>query len=88
MSNSQVLEIQQGVWIDERWLQSAGLGPRIQVVVQAGEIRIVPALGETEQPQSAELGWNVFRALGKNARPGKLPNAAAEHDRYLYSRGK
>ncbi len=40
MSISQVLEIQQGIWIAEHWLESAGLGPRIRVVAQTGEIRI------------------------------------------------
>ncbi len=88
MSNSQIMEIQQGIWIDEHWLQSAGLGARIQVIVHTGEIRILSASDEMVESSSAEIGWNFFRNLGKNARPGKLRDASIQHDRYLYGKEK
>jgi hypothetical protein len=53
--------------------------------VQAGEIRIVTA--NTPAPAiSSEKGWKVFRSLGKDARRGNLPDAALQHDRYLYGK--
>lgn len=82
MSNHQVLEIQQGIWIDEQWIRQAGLGGPLQVVVQPGEIRIKAV--EVVEPESLESGWSVFRTLGQDAPPGQLPNAAVEHDRILY----
>ncbi len=86
MSATQTLEVQQGIWIDEQWLQSAGLGSRLQVTVQAGEIRIAAAPAKIEQPISSAMAWSVFRSLGKNAKAGKLKNASVEHDRYLYGK--
>lgn len=88
MPEQQVLEVQQGIWIDERWLREAGLGSRLQVVVQPGEIRILAGPTEVEQQEPSEQGWEVFRSLGRDAQPGQLQNAAAEHDRYLYGKGQ
>jgi hypothetical protein len=86
MTKQQVLEVQEGIWIDKQWLHSAGLGSRLQVVVQPGEIRLRAAPTEGEPPEPSEAGWRVFRALGQDAPPGRLPNAAVEHDRYLYGK--
>jgi len=80
-----VLEIKQGIWIDEQWIRNAGLGTRLQIVVQRGEIRILAVRDEAERPESL-TGWEIFRSLGHDAQPGRLPNAAAEHDRYLYGK--
>ena len=80
----QILEVRQGVWIDQRWIRNAVLGDHLQVVVQPGEIRILTAPPETQPPEPSERGWDIFRALGQEDQPGRLPNAAAEHDRYLY----
>ena len=88
MLETQTLEVQQGIWIDEQWLKSAGLGTHLQVTVQSGEIRIASAPVKNPQPISSASAWNIFRALGKNAKVGKLPNAALEHDRYLYGKVK
>ena len=41
-----LLEIQQGIWIDEQLLRRAGVGAQCQVVVQPGEIRNHPACRE------------------------------------------
>lgn len=79
------LEIQEGIWIREEWIRGAGLGRDLQVIVQPGEIRIVPFRGERETVGSAK-GWEVFRKLGNDAQPGQLPEASVEHDRYLYGK--
>ncbi|OIN96805.1 MAG: hypothetical protein AUJ21_01300 [Anaerolineae bacterium CG1_02_58_13] len=86
MSEARVLEIQQGIWIEEKWLQNAGLGQRLQVVVKPGEIRILSLPAETDVPGSAADGWTIFRSLGQDASRGRLSNAAVEHDRYLYGK--
>lgn len=86
MSNTKMLKVQQGIWIDEQWLQSAGLGSSLKVVVKSGEIRIVAAPTEPKSKSSSEKGWKVFRSLGKNASVGKLKNAGVEHDKYLYGK--
>jgi hypothetical protein len=84
-----MLDVQQGVWIDEQWLQKAGLGKHLQIVVQPGVVQILPGPTKPEamltEPQEAlALGWEIFRTLGNDAQPGRLPNAAVDHDRYLY----
>lgn len=43
MEQTMVLEAQKGLWIEERFLRQAHLGERLQVVVEEGEIRILPA---------------------------------------------
>lgn len=88
MSDTQTLEVQHGIWIGEQWLKSAGLGTRLQVTVQAGEIRIASASAKIVPSTSSAMAWSIFRSLGKNAKAGKLQNAAVEHDRYLYGKGK
>jgi len=42
MGKAIVLEAQKGLWIEERLLQQAQLGERLQVVVEEREIRILP----------------------------------------------
>ena len=86
MSVTQTLEVQQGIWIDEQWLQTAGLGSHLQVTVQSGEIRIAAAPVKIAPPISSTTAWSAFRSLGKDAKVGKLQNAAVEHDRYLYGK--
>jgi hypothetical protein len=86
MQKKQTLNVSQGVWIDERWLHKAGLGPRLQVEMRAGEIRIQAASDTTEEVKPSEKGWDTFRTLGDNAVVGCLKNAAQNHDRYLYGK--
>jgi hypothetical protein len=81
----ELLEVQQGIWIDEVWIRNAGLGHRLQVIVKPGEIRILSGEPE-EETQSSTAGWDVYRALGNDAPAGRLPNAAIDHDRYLYGK--
>lgn len=86
MAHPELIAVQQGVWIHERWLRDAGLGQRLQVEVQPGEIRIRPAPQEAMPEAPSEAAWEVFRSLGRDAKPGRLKEAAAEHDRYLYGK--
>ncbi len=83
----EVLEVKQGVWIDETLIKLAGLGTRLRVLTQPGEIRIVQA--QEERPaqliENADA-WAIFQELGQTAPRGKLANAAEDHDRYLYGR--
>jgi hypothetical protein len=86
MSDGKVLEVQHGIWIDEQWLHDADLGTQLQVMVKPGEIRIIRTPDDAEGRESSR-GWEIFRSLGQDAQPGRLPDAAAEHDRYLYGKG-
>ena len=86
MQKKQILNVSQGVWIDERWLHKAGLGPRLQVEMRTGEIRIRAASDTTEEVKPSEKGWDTFQTLGDNSVVGCLKNAAQNHDRYLYGK--
>lgn len=86
MEKKQILNVRQGVWIDEQWLHKAGLGPRLQVEMKPGEIRIHAASEITEEAKPSKKGWETFHTLGNNAVIGRLKNAAQNHDRYLYGK--
>jgi hypothetical protein len=91
MSNQPVLNVQEGIWIDKRWLEQAGLGEKLQIVIQHGEIHILAALEVTQASDSVEDVWteeaiNVFRSLGQNADAGQLKDTSINHDHYLYSK--
>ena len=86
MPMQQTLEVQQGIWISEQWIRRAGLGARLRVLVLPGEIRILSAPVKVGQRAVSARGWDVFRSMGRDAPPGQLPNAAVEHDRYLYGK--
>lgn len=36
--------------------------------------------------EQGEAAWSVFRSLGQDAEPGRLLDAAVQHDRYLYGK--
>jgi hypothetical protein len=82
------VKVREGVWIDEEWLRSAGLGRDLQIEVQLGEIRILGLPREESAEEPSSRGWKIFQNMGRNAQPGKLPNASVDHDRYLYGKGK
>ena len=76
MQDQEMLEVQQGIWIDERGIRDAGLGTRLQVVVRPGEIRILPVPAE-------HVSWRTVQGLsdknhqrdGKFSAPwGVMPN--------------
>ena len=84
MQERQILNVSQGVWIDESWLHKAGLGTRLQVEMKPGEIRIQAASDIMEDTNPSEKGWEAFQTLGDDAAPGCLKDAARGHDQYLY----
>jgi hypothetical protein len=55
MSEQEVLEVQHGIWINERWIRDAQLGTRLQIVVRPGEIRIVSMPGAQGTEEEEEL---------------------------------
>jgi hypothetical protein len=83
----EILEVQHGIWIDERWIRDAGLEGQLRVLIQPGEIRILPATSRDDSKSSSK-GWDVFRSLGNNAQPGQLKNASEDHDGYLYGKSE
>ena len=86
MSTTQILEVREGVWIEEKWIRSAGLGKQLQVIVQAGEIRILAAPSKPASHTASQKGLSALRSLGKNAPKGKLSNVSVDHDRHLYGK--
>ena len=87
MADQHVLEVRQGIWIDGQWIDDAGLGSRLEVVVMPGEIRLLPVHCEVEHKEPVQ-GWDTFRSLGDDASPGRLTNAAANHNQYLYGESR
>ena len=81
----EVREVQHGIWIDEQWIRDAGLSGRLRILVQPGEIRILPEDQEIEK-QPSPKGWDAFRSLGDDAQNGNLKNAGEDHDQYLYGK--
>ena len=65
--------------VPEELRQALELAPDAQLQVT---IRLLQP--DVEQSQEA---WEVFRRLGQDAKPGCLPDAAAQHDQYLYGKG-
>jgi len=88
MPDQQEIEVQQGIWIKAQWIRDAGLGTHLRVMVQPGEIRVLAMPPQVEEQEPSQEGWNVFRSLGCDAQPGRLSNAAIEHDRYLYGKSR
>lgn len=43
---------------------------------------------ETPSTTDEQKGWQIFKALGKNAVDGKLSNTSTKHDEYLYTTQK
>jgi hypothetical protein len=48
-------------------------------------VQVVLSVPEKER-EEVKKAWDLFRQMGQDAAPGRLSNAAAEHDRYLYGR--
>jgi len=80
--------VREGVWIDEEWLRTAGLGRHLQIDVQPGEIRISDLTADAVAEEPSPRGWETFRDMGRKAQPGNLRNASVDHDRYLYRKGQ
>jgi hypothetical protein len=87
MQEIQIKRVRQGVWIDNEWLQKAGLGDRLEIELKENEI-LIRSADKVGNPNAAssESGWDVFRKLGDDAVDGYLENASENHDRYLYGK--
>ena len=86
MIEQQIVDVQHGLWLDADWLEKAGLGSHLQVIVQPGEIRILAEPSDASFVEESEDGWDVFLSLETGTMPGKCPNASTDHDHYLYTR--
>jgi hypothetical protein len=64
--------------VPEEVRQTLAATPHTQIQVT---IRLLQP--DAEQAQAA---WTVFRQLGQDAAPGRLPDASTQHDRYLYGK--
>ena len=84
MYEQQLLELRQGVWINRRYLEEAGLTNKLKIIVQQGEIRILDATPNESETIGTEEGWEAFLSIEAEASPGKLSDASTNHDRYLY----
>ncbi|MGC9400691.1 MAG: hypothetical protein ACP5HM_16385 [Anaerolineae bacterium] len=86
MSEQEVLEVQHGIWINERWIRDAQLGTRLQIVVRPGEIRIVsmPGAQGTEEEEELISEDPVLAVAGILS--GE-PLSAEEIERELYGEG-
>ena len=84
MGETVLLEEQKGLWIEERLLREAELKGRLQVIVEKGEIRILPAaieaprlpygVGEEEaQRVLREVREEVIALYGGQAPPDEQP---------------
>ena len=51
----------------------------------SAQVRVRISVPDTKR-EEVEDAWAVFRQMGREAVPGKLAAAAAEHDRYLYGK--
>ena len=49
----------------------------------AARVRVILSVPDTE-PRAMEEAWDLFRQMGRQAGAGRLSDAAAGHDRYLY----
>ena len=90
MFDREILEAQQGIWINERWIHDAKLGKRLQVVVRPGEIRILP-MPEKPMPEKPVPEETEAAAASEDpvlAVAGILsgePPSAEEIERELYT---
>lgn len=85
MTQTQEIKIQpQGLWIEKKWLEKAGLNNELQLVIQEGEIRILSASLTDNKKQ--EAAWDVFLSLEKDAPSSEMTDVSTNHDNYLYQK--
>ena len=48
-------------------------------------VQVVLSVPEADR-EEVKAAWDLFQEMGREAVSGRLPNAATEHDRYLYGR--
>jgi hypothetical protein len=49
----------------------------------SARVRVMISVPETG-PEEVKAAWTLFQQMGREAVPGRLPDAAARHDAYLY----
>ena len=84
MTQSQVIELEQGLWIQPQWLKEAGLNDKVQIVIQEGEIHLKRASDTSNLKQ--EEGWEMFLSLEEDAPTGQITDLSVNHDNYLYQK--
>ena len=55
MLEQQTIAVQEGIWISKSLLEKAGLGSRLQVAIEAGEIRITTAKPDELETEKQEV---------------------------------
>ena len=59
---------------------------RKQLDLQSAElVQVTIAVPELDR-EEVQDAWELFQQMGRNAVPGRLPNASTDHDHYLYVR--
>lgn len=54
MLEQQTMVVQEGIFLSKSWLEKAGLGSRLQVAIEAGEIRIINAPPDESETKKQE----------------------------------
>jgi hypothetical protein len=49
----------------------------------SARVRVMISVPETD-PEEVKAAWILFQQMGREAVPGRLPDAAVRHDEYLY----
>ena len=68
MREAIVLEEQKGLWIEEHLLQRAGLGERFQIIVEQGQVRVLPAETASEGRFPYGITFGEAKTLLREAR--------------------
>ena len=55
MLEQQTIAVQEGIWLPKSLLEKAGLGSRLQVAIEAGEIRIITAPPDESEIKKQEI---------------------------------
>ncbi|MDY6803831.1 MAG: hypothetical protein SXA11_08500 [Cyanobacteriota bacterium] len=55
MLEQQTIVVQEGIWLPKSLLEKAGLGSRLQVAIEAGEIRIINAPPDESETKKQEV---------------------------------
>jgi len=55
MLEQETMVVQEGIWLSKSLLEKAGLGSRLQVAIEAGEIRIITAPPDESEIKKQEI---------------------------------
>ena len=65
MPEKEIIHVQQGVWIDEQWLQKAGLGTHVKIEFMPGEIHIQSATNFTGEKKTIKKRVEYVKDFGQ-----------------------